>query len=63
EVKAERATELRLLFILHSRDLDAEKLKWIYIVIFYHGKIRILRKISEVLRFRKRRCDDYSISY
>ncbi|PEU06521.1 hypothetical protein CN524_22960, partial [Bacillus sp. AFS019443] len=32
EVKTERANEWRLLFILHSRDLDAEKLKWIYIV-------------------------------
>ncbi|PEU15369.1 hypothetical protein, partial [Bacillus sp. AFS019443] len=32
EVKTERAKECRLLFILHSRDLDVEKLKWIYIV-------------------------------
>ncbi|PEU18949.1 hypothetical protein CN525_09320, partial [Bacillus sp. AFS014408] len=31
EVKTERANECRLFFILHSRDLDVEKLKWIYI--------------------------------
>ncbi|PEU17301.1 hypothetical protein, partial [Bacillus sp. AFS014408] len=28
----ERANECRLLCILHSRGLDVEKLKWIYIV-------------------------------
>ena len=31
EVKTERANERQLLFILHSRDLDVKKLKWIYI--------------------------------
>ena len=32
EVRTERANECRLLFVLHSRDLDVEKLKWTYIV-------------------------------
>ncbi|PED82217.1 hypothetical protein CON65_12815, partial [Bacillus pseudomycoides] len=33
EGKTERANEWRFLFILHRRELDVEKLKWIYIVI------------------------------
>ncbi|WP_230322493.1 hypothetical protein, partial [Bacillus pseudomycoides] len=35
EVKTERANEYRLLFILHSRDVDVETLKWIYIKFIY----------------------------
>ncbi|PEU19892.1 hypothetical protein, partial [Bacillus sp. AFS014408] len=31
EAKTERINECRLLLILHGKDLDVEKLKWIYI--------------------------------
>ncbi|PEU11126.1 hypothetical protein, partial [Bacillus sp. AFS019443] len=38
EVKTERAKECRLLFILHRRDLEVEKLKWIYILKSYFNE-------------------------